>query len=40
MHETLEAVMDQYSDLLLLQVAHKLGAFVAHQIAPLERATG
>jgi hypothetical protein len=30
--------MDQFSDLLLLQVATKLGAFVAGNLAPLERA--
>lgn len=39
-HEALATVMDQFSDLLLLQVAHKLGAFVANQMASLERATG
>ncbi|WP_156943121.1 hypothetical protein [Pseudogulbenkiania sp. MAI-1] len=39
-HDALATAMDQFSDLLLLQVAHKLGAFVANQMAPLERATG
>jgi hypothetical protein len=39
-HDALATAMDQFSDLLLLQVAQKLGAFVANQMAPLERATG
>jgi hypothetical protein len=38
-HDALSKAMDQFSDLLLLQVATKLGAFVAGNLAPLERAT-
>lgn len=32
--------MALFSDWLLLQVVRKLGAFVAHRMAPLERVTG
>jgi hypothetical protein len=38
-HDALTSAIDQFSDLLLLQVAQKLGAFVANQMAPLELAT-
>ncbi|MDN0084581.1 hypothetical protein QU487_17740 [Crenobacter sp. SG2305] len=38
-HDALTSAVDQFSDLLLLQVAQKLGTFVANQMAPLEQAT-
>ncbi|MDN0075114.1 hypothetical protein QU481_09465 [Crenobacter sp. SG2303] len=37
--DALTSAMDQFSDLLLLQVAQKLGSFVANQMAPLEHDT-